>query len=40
MLPDSREKGKTMRGRESERVRESETGALPPPGFQHQECKA
>ena len=28
-----------MRGRASERVRESETSVSPPPGFRHQECK-
>ena len=38
-LPDTGEKGKTVRGRESERVRESETSASPPPRFPHQECK-
>ena len=32
-LPDSGEKGKTMRGRERERVRDSETSASLPPGF-------
>ena len=32
-LPDTGEKGKTVRGRESERVRESETSAPPLPGF-------